>query len=80
MYGLPQSGSNSHDELEERLNKQGYFKSLLVPALWKHNTRRTQFVLIVDDFGFKYFTKSDLDHLIDTLKQHYDVAVDTEAK
>ncbi len=42
MYGLPQSGSNSHDELEERLNKQGYLKSLLVPALWKHNTRRTQ--------------------------------------
>ena len=80
MYGLPQSGSNSHDELEERLNKQGYFKILLVPALWKHNTRRTQFVLIVDDFGIKYFTKSDLDHLIDILKQHYDVAVDTEAK
>jgi len=80
MYGLPQSGSNSHDELEERLNKQGYLKSLLVPALWKHNTRRTQFVLIVDDFGIKYFTKSDLDHLIDILKQHYDVAVDTEAK
>jgi hypothetical protein len=22
MYGLPQSGSNSHDELEERLNKE----------------------------------------------------------
>ncbi len=46
----------------------------------KPNTRRTQFVLIVDDFGIKYFTKSDLDHLIDTLKQHYNVAVDTEAK
>ena len=37
MYGLPQSGSNSHDELEERLNKEGYFKSPLVAALWKHN-------------------------------------------
>jgi hypothetical protein len=33
MYGLPQSGSNSHDELKERLNKEGYFKSPLVPAL-----------------------------------------------
>jgi hypothetical protein len=80
MYGLPQLGSNSHNELKECLNKQGYFKSLLVPAIWKHNTRRTQFVLIVDDFGIKYFTKSNLDHLIDTLKQHYDVAVDTDAK
>jgi hypothetical protein len=37
MYGLPQSGSNSHDELKEQLNKEGYFKSPLVPALWKHN-------------------------------------------
>jgi hypothetical protein len=33
MYGLPQSSSNSYDELEERLNKEGYFKSPLVPAL-----------------------------------------------
>jgi hypothetical protein len=32
MYSLPQSGSNSHDELGERLNKEGYFKSPLVPA------------------------------------------------
>lgn len=41
MYGLPQAGSNSHDELEARLNKEGYFKSHLVPALWKHKTRPT---------------------------------------
>ncbi len=27
MYGLPQAGSNSHDELEAQLNKEGYFKS-----------------------------------------------------
>jgi hypothetical protein len=33
MYGLPQSGSYSHDELEECLNKEGYFKSPLPPAL-----------------------------------------------
>jgi hypothetical protein len=38
MYGLPQSGSNRHNELEERLNKEGYFKSPLVPAFWKHKT------------------------------------------
>jgi len=44
MYGLPQAGSNSHDKLEERLNKEGYYKSPLVPALWKHKTHPTQFV------------------------------------
>ncbi len=79
-YGLPQSGSNSHDELEERLNKDGYYKSPLVPALWKHKTRPTQFVLIVDDFGIKYFTNDDLDHLSDTLKKYYDVKVDPDRK
>jgi hypothetical protein len=80
MYGLPQSGSNSQDELKERLNKEGYFKSLLVPAFWKHKTRPTQFVLIVDNFGIKYFKKEDLDHLIDTLKKYYDVKVDPKGK
>jgi hypothetical protein len=79
MYGLPQSG-NSHYELEECLNKEGYFKSPLVPALWKHKTRPTQFVLVVDDFGIKYFTTEDLDHLINTLKKYYDVKVDPEGK
>ena len=28
MYCLPQSGSNSHNELKERLNKEGYLKAL----------------------------------------------------
>jgi hypothetical protein len=51
MYGLPQSSSNSHDELEEHLNKESYFKSPLVPALWKHKIQPTQFVLIVDDLA-----------------------------
>jgi hypothetical protein len=80
MYGLPQSGSNSHDELEERLNKEGYFKSPLVPAFWKHKTQPTQFVLIVDNFDIKYFKKEDNDHLIDTLKKYYNVKVDPKGK
>jgi hypothetical protein len=80
MYGKPQAGSNSHDELKEHLNKEGYYKSPLVLALWKYKTRPTQFVLIVNDFGIKYFTKNDLDHLTDTLKKDYDVKVDPDGK
>ena len=38
MYGLPQAGSNSHDELKERLNMEGYYRRPLVLALWKHKT------------------------------------------
>jgi hypothetical protein len=69
--GLPQSGSLSHDALEARLNKEGYYKSKIVPALWKHKTRSIQFVLVVDDFGIKYTKKEDLDHLLNTLRAYY---------
>jgi hypothetical protein len=37
-------------------------------------------VLVVDDFGIKYITKQDLDHLINALKKYYDVSVDMEGK
>eukprot|EP00804_Cyclotella_cryptica_P017718 CCRYP_001158-RA/>CCRYP_001158-RA protein AED:0.36 eAED:0.36 QI:0/0/0/1/0/0/3/0/335 len=79
-YGLPQAGSLSHDLLEKRLNKEGYFKSLVVPGLWKHKTRNSQFVLVVDDFGIKYVKREDLDHLVAVLRRHYDVSVDINGK
>ena len=80
MYGLPQAGSLAHDLLETRLNKAGYFKSKIAPGLWKHKSRNLQFVLVVDDFGIKYLNDNDLDHLITTLEEHYQVKVDKEGK
>jgi hypothetical protein len=53
MYGLPQAGSLGQDQLEQRLNKEGYFQSQTVPGFWKHKTKSIQFVLVVDDFGIK---------------------------
>jgi len=44
MFGLPQAGSLGHDLLGQRLNKEGYFQSQIVLALWKHNTKPIQFV------------------------------------
>jgi hypothetical protein len=80
MYGLPQAGSLGHDLLKSRLNKKGYFQSQIVPGLWKHKIRNIQFVLVVDDFGIKYLRMEDLDHLIKSLEQYYDVTVDLEGK
>ena len=76
MYGLPQVGSLGHDLLEKRLNKAGYHQSAIVPGLWKHTTRPIQFILVVDNFRVKYTSRNDANHLIDTLKKHYDVYVD----
>ncbi|KAL7482914.1 hypothetical protein ACHAW6_008568 [Cyclotella cf. meneghiniana] len=76
MYSLPQTGSLGHNLLEQNFNKAGYCQSQIVPGLWKHDTRPIQFTLIVDDFGVKYSWDGPI-HLIDTLKQHYNVSVDT---
>ncbi len=80
MYGLPQAGSLGQDQLEKRLNQEGYYQSQTVPGLWKHKTKTIQFVLVVDDFGIKYISKDDLDHLISTLEKYYEVSVDLDGK
>jgi hypothetical protein len=80
MYGLPQAGSLANELLEQRLNKEGYFQSKIVPGLWRHTKRNLQFVLVVDDFGIKYLRKEDLDHLISTLEKYYEVKVDMDGK
>jgi hypothetical protein len=76
MYGLPQSGLLANEQLEERLNRQGYNQSKLVPGLWKHKTCDIQFTLVVNDFGVKYTHQEDAEHLKAVLEQDYTVTVD----
>ena len=80
MYGLPQAGSLGHDLLELRLNKEGYYQSKIVPGLWQHENRPITFTVVVDDFGIKYMTEQDLDHLIKTLHQYCDISLDLSGK
>ena len=37
---------------------------------------KVQFSLVVDDFGIKYIGKEHLDHLMQSLREHYDVSLD----
>jgi hypothetical protein len=76
MYGLPQSGLLANELLEKRLNKNGYQQGKLVPGLWKHDTRPIQFTLVVDDFGVKYVGKEHVQHLKNTLEEHYKLTCD----
>ena len=80
MYGLPQSGLLANKLLAERLNKNGYYQSKLVPCLWQHETRPIQFTLVVDDFGIKYERNRDARHLMNVLKRHYDVTQDKKGE
>ncbi len=76
IYGLPQAGISVQNLLEKHLNKHGYFQNKAVPGLWTHNSRPISFTLVVDDFGIKYIGKKHALHLLNILKEHYEIAVD----
>eukprot|EP00957_Ditylum_brightwellii_P066660 5058955-Ditylum_brightwellii.AAC.1 len=58
----------------------GYLPLPSSNSLQKHKTRRTVFALCVDNFGVKYFYKSDAEHLTNTLEKYYIISVDSEVK
>ena len=80
MYGLKQAAILAYRLLVQRLSAKGYHPIPLTNGLFKHQTRATTFALYVDDFGIKYNNQDDLQHLIDTLKEHYEILIDLEGK
>ena len=44
--------------------------------MWRHQSRETAFCLCVDDIGLKYKSNEDLEHFLQTLKQHYKYHID----
>jgi hypothetical protein len=75
-YRLPQTGILANKLLKKRLATDGYFELPHTPGLFKHITSPVQFSLAVDNFGIKYIGKQHLDHLITSIKHHYDVKID----
>ena len=75
MYGLKQAAILAHEQLVANLKPFAYHP---IPNtnFWKHTTRPTIFCLCVDDFGIKYYSKADADHLFSALAQHYQYTVD----
>ena len=76
MYGLPQAGRLAKDLLVANLAKHGYEPCLLTHGLWRHTTRPTIFSLVVDDFGVRYSTQADAEHLITALREDYQISLD----
>lgn len=48
--------------------------------MFRHETRNTTFVLVVDDFGVKFDTEADWRHLVNTLELHYKLKTDKDGK
>eukprot|EP00957_Ditylum_brightwellii_P110822 8452442-Ditylum_brightwellii.AAC.1 len=68
MYGLPQAGILANKLRTARLAEHGYYP------------RPATFALVVDDFGGKIKEEEHGEHLINALKEHYEVTVDMEGK
>ena len=68
MYGLPQAAYLSNKHLVSHLALANYIQDPNVPCLFTHSTSGLQFTLIVDDFGVKYSSAADLNHLVEAIK------------
>ena len=62
--------------LEKLVEKHGYQQSKLTPGFWKHRWRLISFSLVVNDFGVKYLGKQHVTHLINALKENYEISQD----
>ncbi|GFH54654.1 hypothetical protein CTEN210_11130 [Chaetoceros tenuissimus] len=78
MYGLKHAALLAYKHLVNILEPFGYYPCPYTTGLWKHKTRKTVFCLCVDDFGIKYFSEDDRDHLLDALKSNYKISTDLE--
>ena len=76
IYGLPQAGLIAQKRLNAHLAKFGYYKCKFTHVLYGHKTRKTTSTLIVHDFGIKYNTKDDANHLLNYLHSLYDMTTD----
>ena len=76
MYGLKQAARLAYEQLIGNLRKHGYSPSKFAPNIWSHITRPTKFCLCIDDFGIKYFSKADIMHLIEALRNYYTITID----
>ena len=76
MYGLPQMGILANQQLTKVLKPFGYYQCQHTPGLWKHKWRPITFCLVVDNFGVKYEGREHVEHLLNTIRTHYEVSED----
>ena len=76
VWGLPQAGILANKLLQQRLLPHGYYECKHTPGLWRHLTRPSSFMLVVNDFGVKYVGKEHVEHLIKCIKEKYELTED----
>ena len=76
MYGLNQAAILAYDNLQVNLKPFGYEPVIGTVGIWQHKTRSTTLYLCVDDFGIKYSSKQDAQHLLDAIGANYKYTCD----
>ena len=76
IYRLPQAGRIAHDKLIKHLANGGYVPTGKTPGLFKHTSRPIYFCLVVYDFGVKYTSRNDAEHLINYISKGYKCTTD----
>ena len=76
MYGRKQAAFLAYNHLKENLAQDGYSPIIGTVGLWKHETRDENICVCVDDFGIKYFTTDDANHLLNGLRKNYKYTTD----
>ena len=76
MYGSKEAGIIAYKNLVQKLKPHGYYPVAYTPGIWKHTSLTTIFTLAVDNFGIKFFHKTDAQHLFDALQQSYHIKID----
>ena len=79
IYGLPQAGRLAQLKLKALLKRHGYNEAKHTPCLFTHVTRSVKFSLVVDDFAVLYKQTADAQHLMDCLREEYEITADWEA-
>ena len=80
MPGLKQAALLACDHLKASLEPHGCKPIPGTIGMWNHESRPTIFCSCVDDFGVKYWSKEDADHLCNAIGATHEHAVDREGQ
>ena len=76
MSGLKQAGKIANNKLKSHMILHGYTPVPRTLELRRYVTRSIIFTLVVDNFGIRYSSAHDANHLINTLKELYEITTD----
>ena len=77
MSGLKQAALLAYKNLKNSLVPYGYYPIQGTVGLWEYQTRLIKFYLSVDDFGIKFWSKEDAQHLCNAIRVMFKYTVDS---